>query len=433
MKQLLNIFIFSLIAIAAFSQEQSLKKLALEEFKNEHYNEAINLLEEAKIKNPNDPEIYYYLGWFNHYRAYDSRPLNGYDYSYSKRIFNYLDKALELNPNYGDAKYFYGAECSGNAFLAMQNYNSDKLKYFFELAYKKGAYPDWLIEFGKNILNSCEEDAILFAGGNADFDVCSYLQLCENFRADITVIPIGNIDRPWYVGFLKNGLNGCVRKVRINLNEQQIMDIHPFKWKETEISIDVSPKDKAKFDLSDNYKLMWTISPDLNSERMHSKIENETAKKRTYLSPQRAILLQIVQDNFSERPIYFSNFAESSFYAGLNDFFQNCGLVSKLTPIKTQSSNYEFDESTVSLLLVPQNFEHYRSIMNNDIPRISGIVLYGYNRMLLNLADSYRKSDDTKNLEKLVKLYLENFKINFDSEYEDLIINELQKKLRERM
>jgi hypothetical protein len=140
-----------------------------------------------------------------------------------------------------------------------------------------------------------------------------------------------------------------------------------------------------------------------------------------------------VQDNFSERPIYFSNFAESSFYAGLNEFFQNCGLISKLTPIKTQNTDYEFDESTVRLLLIPQNFKHYRSIMNNDIPRISGIVLYGYNRMLLNLADSYQKSDDTKNLEKLVKLYLENFKINFDSEYEDSIINELEKKLREKI
>jgi hypothetical protein len=53
--------------------------------------------------------------------------------------------------------------------------------------------------------------------------------------------------------------------------------------------------------------------------------------------------------------------------------------------------------------------------------------------MLLNFADSYQKSDDTKNLEKLVKLYLENFKINFDSEYEDSIINKLEKKLREKI
>ena len=55
----------------------------------------------------------------NHYRAYDSRPLTGYDFSYSEKVFHYLDQAIELKPNYGDAKYFYGAECSANAMKAV--------------------------------------------------------------------------------------------------------------------------------------------------------------------------------------------------------------------------------------------------------------------------------------------------------------------------
>jgi len=203
MKKIISIILVLLFSGAVgFSQEKTLKEKALEEFKNEHYNEAISLLEKAVVKSPDDAEIYYYLGWFNHYRAYDSRPLSGYDYAYSEQIFKYLDKALELNPNYGDAKYFYGAECSGNAFISMQNYDANKLEYFYKLAYDKGAYPKWLIEFGKNFLSQCDEDAILFTGGNMDFDICSYLQLCENFRTDVSVIPIGNIDCPWYVQFL---------------------------------------------------------------------------------------------------------------------------------------------------------------------------------------------------------------------------------------
>ena len=186
MKLLSILLIIFFLAANLFAQEINLKEKALEEFKNEHYDEAIVLLKKALIKNQNDAEIYYYLGFFNHYRAYDSRPLNGYDFSYSERIFEYLNKAIELNPNYGNAKYFYGAECSGNAFLSMQNSDVEKLKYFYKLAYDKGAYPDWLIEFGKNMLNTCGKDAILFTGGNADFDVCSYLQLHQALRTDIT-------------------------------------------------------------------------------------------------------------------------------------------------------------------------------------------------------------------------------------------------------
>lgn len=428
MKKLsITILTFLLSVTSAFTQEMTLKEQALEEFKNEHYNEAIDLLEKALSESPDDAEIYYYLGWFNHYKAYDSRPLKGYDNSYSEQIFQYLDKALELDPNYGDAKYFYGAQCSGNAFLAMQNYDADKLKYYYNQAYNKGSYPEWLIEFGKNFLMGCDTNAILFTGGNTDFDICSYLQLCNNFRKDITVIPVGNIDRPWYVQFLKNGLKGGVRKIELNLTDQQIMDMHPFKWDTTIVSIQVSPIDKKQFRLADDYQLKWEVYPDLFSERMHSKIEGEKAKARTYLSPQRAILLQIVEDNFAERPIYFSNFASPTFYGGLDNYFQYCGLVSKLLPIKTNDSDYAVDEFKLEALIVPENLGNYKTIKDNNIPRISGIAMSGYSNIFLYLADIYKESDKKDKLKSLIMIYEDKMKVNFNSEYETKIINELKK------
>ena len=426
MKKLITVFFSLLLSVTiAFTQETP-KEKALEEFKNEHYNEAIDLLEKALVETPYDAEIYYYLGWFNHYRAYDSRPLSGYDYSYSEKIFQYLDKALELDPDYGDAKYFYGAECSGNAFLAMQNYNIDKLKYYYQLAYNKGAYPDWLIEFGKNFLMNCDTNAILFTGGNADFDICSYLQLCKNFRTDITVIPIGNIDRPWYVQFLKNGLLDAVRKVKINLTDQQIMDIHPFKWDTTDVFINISSNDKQEYNLPDDYRMQWTILPDLTSERMHSKMINEKAKIRTYLSPQRAILLQIVEDNFAERPIVFSNFASPTFYGGLEEYFQNCGLVSKLIPVKTNNSTYSVNESKIEELIKPENLDYYKTVKRNDIPRISGMIMSGYSNAFFNLAEIYKKNNRKEELKSLINIYEDKMKIDFNTEYETMIIQGLK-------
>ena len=426
-KYYVTISIFLLSITNAFAQEMTKKELALEEFKKEHYDEAIDLLEEQLAESPDDAEIYYYLGWFNHYRAYDSRPLKGYDNSYSERIFWYLGKALELNPNYGDAKYFYGAQCSGNAFIAMQNYDLVQLRHFYNQAFIIGAYPEWLIEFGKNLLMSCDTNAILFTGGNADFDICSYLQLCNSFRTDITVIPIGNIDRPWYVQFLKNGLEGGVKKIELNLTSQQIMDIHPFKWDTTVVSIQVSPIERKQYGLPGNYQLKWEVSPDLFSERMHSKIEGETAKPRTYLSPQRAILLQIVEDNFAERPIYFSNFTSPTFYGGLNEYFQNCGLVSKLVPIPTKESIYSFDKSKIEKMVRSENLVSYKTIKEKNMPRISGIVMSGYSGAFLYLAGLYKESNEKDQLKSLIKLYEDKMKIDFDSEYETFIANELKR------
>ncbi len=409
-----------------FGQELSLKEKAIKEFKNEHYNEAIEILEKAVVENPNDAEIYYYLGWYNHYLAYDSRPLRGYDFTHSKKIFSYLNKALELNPNYGDAKYFYGAECSGNAFNAMQNYDLEKLKHFYVLAFDKGAYPSWLIELGKNLLRSCPQNSILFVGGNADFDICSYLQLKQEFRNDITVIPIGNIDRPWYVEFLKNGLKDGVKPISISLTKNQIYDIHPFKWDTTNVSIPVGKKDIKKYHLPNDYKLSWQVNPDLSSQRQHSKMRGEKAKSRTYLSPQRAMLLQIVEDNFAIRPIYFSNFCNPFFYGGLEKYFTNCGLVSKLTPINTKAENLQNDYSEIEKLLRHENLKNYSGIIENDLPRISKIT-FSYHRTLYLLAKEYSDKNKMDKLDKLINLYDNYLQINFNKNTEKYYRNELEK------
>jgi len=429
MRQIELLFLLIVLSITNISaQELSLKEQALNEFKNEHYDEAIDLLENALEITTEDAEIYYYLGFFNHYRAYDSRPINGYDFSYSEKIFEYLDKAIELNPNYGDAKYFYGAECSANAFHSMHNHDLEKLKYFYNRAFEKGAYPDWLLEFGKNLLNSCDTNAILFTAGNADFDICSYLQLHHNYRSDITIIPLGYIDRPWYVKFLKQGLEGGVKKITLNLSDNQICDIHPFKWKKTDIQIPITSKIREKYNLDENYQMNWTVEPDLFSNRIHSKFESEKGNERTYLSPQKAILLQIVEDNYQNRPIYFSNGSNKFFFGGLDDYFRNCGLVSELTPLKTEQTKYEYDYEKIIELVQNKSFKDYNTIKTKDIPRISRSISSNYYSSFYNLSEYYYKLGKKEKYNDLIEIFRNSIMVDFNPDYEKLFFNELEKK-----
>jgi tetratricopeptide (TPR) repeat protein len=66
MNRFILFLILMFVSSYVFPQSISLKEQALEEFKAEHYDNAINLLEKALKQSPNDEEIYYYLGWFNH-------------------------------------------------------------------------------------------------------------------------------------------------------------------------------------------------------------------------------------------------------------------------------------------------------------------------------------------------------------------------------
>jgi tetratricopeptide (TPR) repeat protein len=403
-----------------FSQVPDKKNAALEAFKQEHYSEAIILLEKALKDNPDDPEIYYYLGVFNHYRAYDSRPLRGYDYAYSSKIFDYLNKAIDMDPGYGNAKYFYGAECSANAFNAMQKKDLRKLKKYYKLAFNKGAYPDWLLEMGENILDDCSQDAILFAGGNADYDVCTYLQLYEKYRRDITLIPIGYIDRPWYISYLKQGLRGATRKIDLDLTDEQIMDIRPFKWDTSTVHIPLTDKQINTWGLPENSSFDWKLAPDLSSNRKHSKIAGESIKKRMYLSPQKAILLQIVEDNFNKRPICFSNMGNTFFFGGLDQFFLKGPLVSTLTPVLTTNRKSDIDLKKYEHLFQPENLKHLHDVNSHDIPRISNIVT-NYHNAAYQLALYYKQNNERSKLVNLSEFYDKHLMIGLQPDRENMI------------
>jgi len=411
-------FIIALFTVISVSSQNSLKEKALEQFKAEHYHEAIATLEEALKTSPNDAEIYYYLGFFSHYIGSDSRIYEGYDKAYSDKILEYLNKAIELKPDYGDAKYFYGAECATRTFVGMQDRNLSDMKYYLMKAYEKGAFPKWLIEFGKNILNSCEPNSILFTAGDADLNVCLYLQVIENYRNDISLMPIGNIDRPWYIQYIKDGLEGATPKVNISLSDKQIMQIRPFKWKPTPIFIKISEKDRNNLNLPSDFKMKWEVIPDLSSSRMHSKIEGEEAQERTYLSPQRGMLLQIVENNMAQRPIYFTNFSIPMFYGGLENYFQNCGLISKLMPIETKDTSYSIDYTALEKLFQENNFVDFHTIKSDMIPRIYKVAYTSYQYYLQSLAEHYKEEGNRKGINELERLFKSKLKINLDSELE---------------
>jgi hypothetical protein len=220
-------------------------------------------------------------------------------------------------------------------------------------------------------------------------------------------------------------LGGGVRQISLNLKDNQIYDIHPFKWDTSTVSIPLSQKRIEKYGLDTNYKMEWLVKPDLSSDREHSKIVGDKTKKRTYLSPQRAILLQIIEDNYKNRPIYFSNMANPFFYGGLDYYFQNCGLVSELTPVKTEQTEFKNNYEKIEQLLQSENFKDFQTIKNNDIPRISGIV-FSYHSSFLVIAEHYNEVDKEK-LTELIDLYSKYLTIGFNEEYEKSYKNELEK------
>jgi len=401
-----NTFSESLIKIEKSFYADFIKKL------NYSYQDAeLNSVKETFIKSGFIVEDDFDELTYIKIRNRQSRLLAGCDFAYSQKIFDYLDKAINMNPQLKDAIYFYEAECGAVAGSAMQSYDLEKARYFYQKAYEKGAFPPWRIEEGKNFMNTCDTNAILFTGGDADYNICMYLQLCQNYRTDLTIIPLGLLSRPWYIKFLKTGLGNVIKKININLTDEQIMDIRPFKWKTSDVYIAVSEEMKRALNLEQNFQFKWIVEPDL------VQIEGEEVKERTYLSPHRAMLLQIVEDNFKERPIYFSCFAPPIAYRGLKPYFRYCGMTYQLLPVETENTDNLNNILKLEALFQAENFMNFPTVKTDNIPRVSHSV-YSYYYIFITLAHHYKQTNQAEKLKKIIELYKTHIAIGYDEEYE---------------
>ncbi|MGE4290541.1 MAG: tetratricopeptide repeat protein [Salinivirgaceae bacterium] len=373
-----------------FGQSNNFKDEALRAFEKENYPQAISFLHQALEQNPTDKELYYYLGYFYHYNAYDSRPLAGYKLDYSDTVFYYLEKALELDPAYGDATYFYVAECGAQAFYALQSKDYDRVKQLYQKAAAVGGFPEWALEYGRLLFSQVAPDGILFTHGDFMLNVCWYLQLCENHRADVSVVPLVMLNRPFYVLELMHGT--LFQAVQFNASELQVMNMHPAKWDTLSLNIPVTDSLKTVYGLPAGYEMIWEVAPDLQG-------------KRSYLSTGRSLLLDIIEANHWKRPVYWAKGMDDYYLGGLEAYAYDKGLVSELVPFKTQETKYAFDSKALADLWDKNPPLNYRSVLEKNQPRVSAVVLYTYASGLIALAAHYNETGESAKLEQVIHWY----------------------------
>lgn len=80
---------------------------------------------------------------------------------------------------------------------AVKQQDRGLLKQIFKEAGTKDVFPEWLLEYNQNILQSCQKDAILFTGNDLDTTAAWYLQQ-KGTRKDVSVIPLGLLGHDWF-------------------------------------------------------------------------------------------------------------------------------------------------------------------------------------------------------------------------------------------
>ena len=381
MKLLISFLLLWLMGSACLFGQEDYKGRALEAYRAENLQQAIELMEEARAANPEDPEVHYYLGYFAHYLANDGVPVDIDRHEWSETmVLQNLEAALKQDPEMGDARYFIGVEYGARAREALKAGDLSAFREAYRQGMQKGAYPSWMREEGRNLLRSCPPDAILVINGHLHWNALTYLQAMEGERQDVTVISQDFLDQPWYIRALRDG--GVIRPLPIHWNDHHLEEIRHYPWKSRRIALEVPPELFEKYEVDpDGSTMQWSVEPDLI-----------TPAKNTYISPAKALFVHIMENNQWERPVMFSMEVRSTW--NLDRYFQQYGALRRVLPFHAESYDLKMDIPSIrELYFNRDNFSAFPGLAQTNAPRFTSF-LFNHHFVLLNLCRHYYEKEE---------------------------------------
>jgi tetratricopeptide (TPR) repeat protein len=418
-------FIFILISsffIYSAKTQNSYKELALEAFSKENFTRALELIDSAMRQDTTDSELFYLKGYFAHHLIHSGRPTGKDKILWSdSMIIPNLEKALAMDPDMGNARYFLGVEYASRAWSVL--INNDKVGFHKEytLAYEKDAFPQWMLEEARNQLRSCTPEAILFISGEFYHNAITWLQIHENYRTDISVINISLLNRPWYIQACKNGIEGVFRSVPVSWTDIEIAEIRNYKWRPRQIAIPIPPQMNQEFGIQQSV-MNWLLEPDLRS-----------AAGRNMLSPMMAAFADIVQTNAWQRPI-FLNITVTGML-NVDNYRRQHGAVVMLLPFETKKHDLEMDaDFTHAFYFNDDHFTTAADLLQNNIPGATS-VLFNHHIVLINLCRHYYERENftlALNCLKRIEEIFPDHVLPLPDDFR-IFINDLRKDIEEKM
>jgi len=217
-------------------------------------------------------------------------------------------------------------------------------------------------DYASNFLNSCDNNAIIFTYGDNDTYPLWYAQEVEGIRPDVRVVNLSLIAVDWYIDQLRRKVNESPA-IKMSLPAEKIRG-----KKRIQIPIDIGGRAKGPVPLSAALKYLGEDHPvplqggrELESsfpaKTVFIPVQKERAKelgmiteadsnnivdriqftlnKGTFMMKGDAAVLDIINSNIWDRPIYFAVTCREESMLGIQDFTQLEGLALRIVPVKS--------------------------------------------------------------------------------------------------
>jgi hypothetical protein len=269
-------------------------------------------------------------------------------------------------------------------------------------------YVPW--DYSYNILQSVAPDAVIFTNGDNDTFPLWYLQDVEGVRQDVRIANLSLLNTDWYIKQLKHTEPHGAKKVKMNMSDREIERIGPVRWNDKIMNVSVPPEVFKEFGVTDTSvinkgKISWNMRSTLNFGNISA------------IRVQDLAVLDIIQANNWERPIYFSVTCSDNSKIGLDNYLEMEGMAFRLTPKKSKRAFLYVNEEVMHKQLFdePEGFSKdyqpgfkFRGLADSTIFMDAGHrrLYTNYRNSFLRLALYYMevKHDDEMAVKTLDKM-----------------------------
>ncbi len=348
------------------------------------YSRAFRILSNQVKQNPKNAEFRYFLGYaIDRLNADDGKGMFQLKKEMTIKASEQFEEVNRLEPVYKGELFIldpYAKLTSIWGSLAESYLNRkllDSAKWAFSEGKKRGGFIEPILEFNRQLLNSCDKNAMLVTYGDNITIPIWYLQTIEDYRTDITVVDANLINTIWYPKYLKAEQN-----LKMSFSDPVIDTIEYKQWQSQKVTVINS------IDTTETFS--WELRP--------TYMDN-------YILKGDRILFDIFQQNLFSRPIYFSNNSDSTYNLFLSPYLVDEGLVNRVIP--------KVIDLNSNVLTIHNNIKQYNidKLKMDDIikSRDAILVLNGFRWCYYNIIYNLIAQSNYNKAKELIKIMNEKF------------------------
>ena len=215
-------------------------------------------------------------------------------------------------------------------------------------------YPEAFLAYGRNMLASCPQNAVLFTNGDNDTYPLLYVQKTEQFREDVTLVNYSLINTPEYIHHVTTGLPKA-QLIRLGLSmnfykDEQSAAVVKVNAEQSLPSEEVVKALKRQFSKGEELVMPAYVSFAAPAEGRFEKIAGTQPLEQISSWAQRngntpywlragIFLIDFLNTNGYARPVCFGTGVSLQQIPGLEHHLWQQGIVSQLLPLDVDVSH----------------------------------------------------------------------------------------------